>query len=235
MIELFKNWIYYIFPKRCAICCEVISYRETLCEECEHKIKPLEGKLCVRCGHSLKQCECKRFAYHFRGIAVPFANADSAKQGIYNFKLNKNYDAAKYFGEKMADKVKEVFGGIEFDVVTAIPMYRKKRKFTGFDHAEILATETARNLGIPYKPLLIKTKKNKAQHTLSAKERFENVKGAYIAIRDNSYENVLLIDDIKTTGATLDECARRLMLSGADNVYCATAVITTCKEESSKL
>lgn len=233
MFELFKNWIYYIFPKRCAVCETYISYRETLCEFCAKNIKPLEGKTCLRCGQPVKQCECKRFAYHFRGFVAPFENEGLAKYGTYKFKMSENYDASKYFGEKIADRVSEVLSDVDFDVVTAIPMNRGKRKFTGFDHAEILAKATAKCLGVPYRPLLIKCKKNKAQHTLSAKERFENVKGAYIATGKLSYENVLLIDDIKTTGATLDECARMLMLAGVDNVYCATAVITTCKEQDS--
>lgn len=226
----FKSWIYYIFPKRCAICDGVVSFRETVCEDCEKRIEPISGKICVRCGHTVKNCECKRFAYHFRGIASPFPNSGATKEGIYNYKIVKNIDAAEYFGKKMAEKVLELFPNVESDVVTAVPMSRRKRGVKGFDHAEILAKAVASELGVEYRRMLAKVKKNKEQHTLSAKERFSNVKGVYVA-RENNYKNVLLIDDIKTTGATIDECSRQLMLAGTENVYCSTAVITTCKED----
>jgi len=130
----------------------------------------------------------------------------------------------------MAEKVLELFPNVESDVVTAVPMSRRKRGVKGFDHAEILAKAVASELGVEYRRMLAKVKKNKEQHTLSAKERFSNVKGVYVA-RENNYKNVLLIDDIKTTGATIDECSRQLMLAGTENVYCSTAVITTCKED----
>ena len=235
MIKLFKNWIHYLFPKRCAVCETPINFREKICTECESKLNPITEKVCLRCGHILKNCECKRFAYHFRGVAVPFENSGAAREGIYTFKIHKNFDAADYFGEQIAKRVRELFPDVEFDIVTAIPMYERKSSLEIFDHAEFLAESTARHLGVRYKQLLLKSKKNKSQHTLDAKERFINVKNAYEAIGKITYKNILLVDDIKTTGATLDECSRKLMLAGAENVYCATALITTCKEQNSKL
>ncbi len=235
MMALFKNWIHYLYPKRCAVCETPINFRAKLCEDCEAKLEPITGEVCLRCGNTLKNCECKRFAYHFRGIAVPFENKGSARQGVYTFKIHENFDAADYFGEQMAKRVRELFPDIEFDIVTAIPMYERDKKMKIFDHAQFLAESTAGYLGLRYKQLLLKSKKNKAQHTLGAEERFINVKDAYEVIGKISYKNVLLIDDIKTTGATLDECSRKLMLAGAENVYCATALINTCKERDSNL
>ena len=226
MLNSLKSWIYYIFPKRCAVCGGVIPFDEVFCEECYGKLESIDEKTCIRCGLPSKKCECKRYAYHFRGITAPFENEGVAKEGIYNFKILKNIDASESFGKKMADKVREVFGDIDFDIVTAVPMSRRKRKGTVFDHTEILAKAVARELDLKYKKLLVKKKQNKEQHTLSATDRFENVKGVYIA-GANDYRNVLLVDDIKTTGATTDECARQLMLAGAENVYCVTAVIGT--------
>ena len=234
MPDFFKSWLYYLSPKRCAICREVLSFREVLCSDCEGKLHQMDKDICKRCGHVKKQCECKNYAYHFRGFTAPFVNEGLAQEGIYGFKFLRNRDAADFFATEIAKRVKDIFPDVEFDVVCAIPMYRLKRSVSGFDHAEILATEVARAMNLPYKRLLKKQKNCRPQHTLTAKERFENVKGVYTA-RKNAYENVLLIDDIKTTGATLDECARRLMLAGTENVYCAAAVISTCKDNDGKL
>ncbi len=234
MLDFIKEWVYYIFPRRCAICEAVIPHSDKICEDCALKIEFIVGKVCKRCGMPKKHCECKRYAYHFRGMAAPFENSGAAKEGIYSFKIAKNIDAAKYFAPLMANRIKEIFPEIEFDVVTAVPMSRKKRFSRGFDHTAILAAEVAKELSLPYRPLLSKVKANQEQHTLKAKDRFHNVKGAYSA-RENRYTNVLLVDDIKTTGATLDECSRRLMLSGTENVYCVTAVISACKEDNDKL
>ncbi len=224
------DYSYYIFPKRCAVCSRVISHKNMLCSECENKIKRIESRVCVRCGLPKSKCECNRYAYHFRGVVSPFLNQDAARDAVYGFKFAKNYDASDFLAKEMARIVREQFSDIDFDCVTAVPMHWHKKYLTGYDHAKLLAVKTARELNLPFRKLLIKKRKNKTQHTLSAKERFSNVKNAYAA-RKNNYKNVLLIDDIKTTGATLDECARRLMFSGTDNVYCATAVIGSCKTE----
>lgn len=226
----FKNWIYYIFPKRCAVCARVIPYKEMLCVSCALKIKPISEQRCLKCGQIKKRCECNKYAYHFRGIVSPFENKDAAQNAVYGYKFIKNIDAADFLSAKMAKAVVENFENINFDCVTSVPMHYFKKYLTGFDHTGILAKRTANELNLPYKKLLTKAHKNQTQHSLGAKERFKNVKNVYVA-KQNNFNNVLLVDDIKTTGATLDECARKLMLSGTQNVYCVTAVIGTCKTD----
>ena len=221
-----SNILHYIFPKRCAVCGCVISHNTFLCDCCENQIEYIKVKCCKRCGLPKKKCECKRYAYHFRGIASPFLNKDAAKDGIYGFKFSKNRDAAEFFAQNIVKQIKERFVNVSFDCVTSVPMHKQRRKETGYDHAEILARAVALEMRLPYKRLLVKTVQNKTQHTLKAAERFSNVKNVYKA-KGKMPSCVLLVDDIKTTGATLDECSRRLMLAGCDDVYCATAVIGT--------
>ncbi len=221
-----NSFAHYLFPRRCAVCGSVVGHCEKLCSDCENLIEPIVEKRCKRCGLPKHKCECKRYAYHFRAVVSPFINKDSAQRGIYGFKFGKNRDAAEFFAYYIAKNVKEQLCDVNFDCVTVVPMHPQKRRITGYDHAEILARAVAREMGLPFKRLLKKTVKNKTQHTLNAQERFSNVKNAYKA-KKNIPSCVLLVDDIKTTGATLDECSRRLMLAGCDDVYCATAVIGT--------
>ena len=97
----------------------------------------------------------------------------------------------------------------------------------GYNQSEILAKGVAQNLKLPLYDLLKVKEARKRQHEVSKfKERFNNVNGVYEVKDKLKFKNVLLIDDIKTTGATLDECAKCLKLKGVENVYCLTALVT---------
>lgn len=225
MGKILSDFLYLLFPKHCIVCDRVIHPYDSLCDGCKGLLSPVKAKRCPRCGHTENDCCCGRYAYHFRGLVSPFKNEGFAQKAIYLYKFRRNTDAAEYFAEHMVRALRETFPDVDFDCITAVPMHKTVRRRRGFDHAEYLARAVSRELGVPFVRLLYKHRSNKTQHTLNAAERFENVKNAYKAY-DNEYENVLLIDDIKTTGATLDECSRRLMLAGTENVYCATAVIS---------
>ena len=230
MKSILTDFLYLFYPKRCIVCGEVVHPTVYLCDVCEKELKPITVKTCRKCGNPKKLCCCKRYVYHFRGISSPYLNADSAQKAVYFYKFGGNTDSAEFFGKEMAERFINDFPDVEIDCVTSVPRNRKKRRDSDntlwrFDHSARLAKCVARELGVPYKPLLIKHKNNKVQHLLSGRERFDNVKGVYKA-EDNEFTNVLLVDDIKTTGATLDECSRILMLAGTENVYALTAVIS---------
>lgn len=228
----FNELFYFFFPKRCAVCGRVIRATETFCKNCVGVLTPINVKTCLRCGLPKDNCECKRYAYHFRGISAPFMNSGRAQEAVYLFKFKKNIDAAEYFAKEIVSKICRDFPDVIFDCVTSVPPHWWKNICHWYDHAAILGRAVAGVMCLPYKKLLIKCKWNKTQHRLKAKERFRNVKNAYRA-KENNYRAVLLIDDIKTTGATLDECARQLMLSGCSDVYVATVVIGACKNKES--
>lgn len=229
MREFLNSFSYLFYPKRCVVCGEVIHPSQHLCDNCLPQLKPISVKTCSKCGNPKKSCCCKRYAYHFRGVASPYINEGAAQKAIYFYKFGSNTTSADFFGKEMAECFSKSFPDLEIDCVTSVPRNRKRRReveesMWRFDHSALLAKRVSRELLVPYKRLLKKCKNNKVQHLLSARGRFENVKGSYKAL-PNNYKNVLLVDDIKTTGATLDECARMLMLAGAENVYCVTAVI----------
>lgn len=230
MFDLIKELGYMLFPKSCAVCGIPVNRNDDLCNVCRDTLMPITEKTCQHCGLPKKDCECKKYAYHFRGASSPFINEGAAQKGIYGFKFAKNYYAAEYFAGKMAEKLSSDFPEVKFDCVTSVPCHWTKRIARWYDHAAILGREVARRYNIPFKRLIVKKRRNKIQHKLSVEDRFANVKRAYVA-KKNHYTNVLLIDDIKTTGATLDECSRQLMLAGCRNVYVATAVIGACKSD----
>ena len=111
--------------------------------------------------------------------------------------------------------------------LTAVPLGRRRRRKRGYNQAELLARRVAGALHIPYADLLEKVRNNPAQRKQNARSRRVNVYGAYAVIDDSALwdKTVLLIDDVKTTGATLNECAKMLRMHGAKAVYAATVAI----------
>ena len=133
--------------------------------------------------------------------------------------------------------VKNDFGGVNFDYITAIPPRRQRMKEIGFDQSGALAKKTAKLLSVKYYPNLFKRIRQTSKQTdLSSFERQQNLNGAF-GLKGNSDniqgKTILVIDDVTTTGATFNECARVLKLSGAKAVYCA-AIATTEKNNGDR-
>ena len=215
------------FPMTCAACGEVTEGGEPLCAYCREMMKSFNPlNRCICCGNEKPDCECKHRVFHFDGLIAPFENRETAKLGVYSFKFGRKMSNADYFAKQMAFCVKNEYRDIHFDAVTFVPMHRFRLLKRGFNQSRVLAEEIAETLGIPFEDTLVCLKNGKRQHDLFGKERFQNVKGRYKANINESGKTLLLVDDIKTTGATLDECAKQLYLGGADGVYCVTALIT---------
>lgn len=215
------------FPMTCAACGEVTEGGEPLCDFCREMLKPFNPiKRCVRCGNEESDCECKYRVFHFDGLIAPFKNKDTARLGVYSFKFRRKMSNADYFAKQMAFCVKNEYRDIRFDAVTFVPMHKRRFLKRGFNQSRVLAEKIADALALPLEDTLVALKAGKRQHDLFGKERVQNVKGRYKAKGILRGKTLLLVDDIKTTGATLDECAKQLYLRGADSVYCVTALIS---------
>lgn len=220
---------YVFFTKRCPCCMKVIYPFEEMCKDCAGKLKPI-NEICNWCGNRKDNCDCRYRNFVFAKVTAPFENSGSAKNGIYRLKFSGFLQAADYYSKQMAECIKRDFRDVNIDLITAVPMFKKQRKRRGYNQAEVLAKSLSSVLKIPTNfKLLEKTKKTLTQHSLSFEERAKNVVGAYSVGKPLCGETVLLVDDIKTTGFTLNECAKQLLLNGAKAVYCVTAVITNPK------
>lgn len=223
-----KELLAMIYPKRCP-CCGEVGETDEPCDACRDGIEKerTADKLCRKCGHGKLYCECGKYSYLFEGITAPFYNRGTAQTGVYMLKFKNAPFAADYFGREMAEAFVKHFGDIKADLVCIVPTYRKDSLERNYDKVLLLAKVCAEALGIPLKPrTLKKTRRTERQHDLSHDKRQQNVKGAFEAKGDLDGKTVLLIDDIKTTGYTLNECAKQLRLSGAKKVYCLTALVS---------
>ena len=220
-----------LFPNVCVSCGEIIPAGEHLCEYCTEMARKVDfTKSCRRCGLPKKECMCSKRVFHFSGCTAPFYNDGVMKDAMYLFKFARKEYISKFFAERMAITVKTCYNDIDFDIITFVPMSLSKKLKRGFNQSELLARRLSKILKLPlYDNLLLVGRKSATQHKLNFDERFENAKGKFIANRKYNLngKTVLLVDDIKTTGATLDECAKQLLLLGADEVYAITGVMTS--------
>ena len=197
-----------LFPVRCPYCETVILKTEYACENCK---KQFPSPAIIRYAVGGYKC------------TSPFPYDGIFKKAVKKFKFGNKGGYAKQLAFPMVQSILESYPSVNFDLITCVPMHKKRLTERGYNQAELLARECAKIMNIPYFDTLEKFKENREQHSIKASERAKNVKGVYRIIdkelvRD---KNILIIDDIITTGHTLGECVGILVKSGCNSVNCA--------------
>ena len=187
--------------------------------------------ICERCGRSKDECHCGKQRRAFERCISPFYHKGVAQNGIYTLKSEGFAVTVAGFAAEMAEVVRREYGGIPFDCVTAVPLHKRELLDRGFNQAEKLGQALAQRMGIPYAALLTKITVTAPQKELTAVERSGNLLGVFDVCGDVAGKTILLVDDVITTGATLDECAKMLKIFGAEEVYAVTAVAACLSNE----
>lgn len=227
MHSLVSQIINLFFPARCPVCNEIGQRHMHLCEGCKENISRIEDR-CLGCGNPRTGCTCFKNKFTLL-LASPFVYEGTLRKAIHRFKFDGQTDLAKFFGKETAECVAHEFGDVKFDIVTCVPQTKRKRRKRGYNQSALLAKEIAKRLSLPYDELLlIKTRDTPDQHDLKGKARIKNLKDAFAADKPESVKGktILLCDDIKTTGTTLNECRKTLIKAGAKEVYCTTIAVT---------
>lgn len=187
----------------------------------------------MSCGMPLKdesdycnRCQYEKFA--FVKNRSPLTYEGETKKMIYALKFGRKKYIAQTLGALMADEFLK--SGMQADIIVFVPMTQKEEKKRGFNQSALLAYEVGGRLNIPVLPALVKIKDTSAQKELHGKERAINLEGAFsCAFEQVKNRRLLLIDDIFTTGATANECAKVLLKAGAREVNVLTSAVTTLK------
>lgn len=215
------------FPRRCAFCEKVIPESD-ICGECDKTVMRIEYPVCHLCGVGKKFCTCKSRSRHYDAVAAPFYYEGLVKSSIHRYKFCGETDLARFFSDEIAETVAEAFGSVSFDCVVCVPMTRDEKRRRSYNQGALLARGVARALELDFRPdALVKLYGTPSQRELSAEERIGNVSGVFEASNPALLQakTILLCDDVKTTGATFNECAKALKLNGAAAVYCAAFAI----------
>ncbi len=210
-----------IFPNRCFLCNIIISWDKLCCDSCLEKIPYIDEKICPKCGKS--NCICDLGICYDRCFSVAWYDK-MMRNAVVRFKVESPHNFAKFFADKISEMIKEEH--ISIDIVTCTPMSKKSLKERGYNQASYLGKYVAKELNLPFDDnILIKKDSEVHQHDLSFEERLENSfkSFSFNASKDVKGKRILLIDDIITTGSTLNACSRLLKNHNASFVACATA------------
>lgn len=222
-----------IFPRRCVYCGAVIRPERTVCNRCVEELPRIVPPICLLCGHEKADCTCKHKKQKYKAICAPFYYEDTIVKAVHRYKFEDRDFLAEPYARNMAAAVRREFSDIAFDTVTFVPFTKEQARTRAFNPSELLARHTAKESKLPCETLLQKLYETEPQHSLKSSARSGNVLGVYDVAPNVSVEGktVLLVDDIKTTGATLSECSKMLLLGGAEAVYCCTFAVTRHKKQ----
>lgn len=201
-----------LFPPRCVFCRKILpTSHPSLCPECEADL-PYTGNHASQSGDFFSVC------------VSPLYYEDDVRESLLRFKFKDATGYAGTYGKMLAESIRSELCG-RYDLISWVPLSRKRYKERGYDQAMLLALATALELDDVAVGTLEKIRHVEKQSRIgSAEKRRANISGAYTVPDTELIEGkrILLIDDIITSGSTLAECARMLRRAGAAEVLCAT-------------
>lgn len=204
-----------LYPTRCVLCREHLTPgRPRICEKCLPVLPVAEGLR--RRGDFFTVCVS---ALYYEG---------NVREAIRRYKFRGAQAYYHAFGELVAECIYRELDG-EYDVLSWVPIASDRLRRRGYDQSKLIAKNTAKRLRKKLVPTLKKRRGIEPQSLAGDKAaRKANITGAYMARHPERFsgKRVLLIDDIMTTGSTLSECAKTLLLAGAEKVICATLATT---------
>jgi len=224
------------FPAPCRICTRILDTGSPIpfCHSCTEALtQTLPEPLCARCGRpivsaasaegmSLPLCHlCRSQVYAFDFARSFGAYTPRMSRAILLLKYGNVAPIGAWFVRRLAGLIEREPQDFAVDAVVPVPLDRGRLRERGYNQAELIAKPLARMLRIPFRSyLLVRTRPRPNQLRLTRRERWETVRGAYATHKTAQVDNlrVLLVDDVFTTGATLDACSRALKGAGAARV-----------------
>ena len=210
MIRVLSKLLDLLFPPKCIFCGKLLKDRETdLCADCSANLPRAEGSV-----KSIRFC-CEAYARFYYEGKVP----ESVRR--YKFAGREAYASA--YGRQIALLIMEQ--NIPFDILSYVPVSRRRLRKRGYDQAQLIAEAVGRELGVSACRCLQKIRDNQAQSSLKEiAARNANVMGVYRIDPKASVlgKRILLLDDVMTSGSTLSECCSVLLSAGAEEVRCVT-------------
>jgi ComF family protein len=208
-----SNILDLLFPPKCIFCGKFLKKgEECLCPSCAATLPFTKGAGVSQKGNFFDVC------------VSPLLYEGNVRKSILRFKFRGAVAYADCFGKLLADCIRENLAG-KYNMITWVPLSVKRARDRGYDQAMLLALAVALALDDVAVETLVKSTHVQAQSSIEDREqRRANVSGVY-ELKDRELidgKRILLIDDIVTTGSTLSECARTLLMGGAEAVVCAT-------------
>ena len=215
-----------IYPPICPICNEIVPTGKLIHPACARLLPYAEEPSCAKCGKPVDEDEelcrdCARGGHVYDEGRAVFIYDEYMSKSMYRFKYNGKQEYARFFGRCMYEQLGDFIRSRNIEAIVPVPVHKKRLAERGYNQAYLLAKELSKSLKIPLcDHLVIRKTATKVQKNLSAASRQNNLKKAFI-VSENSvkYSSVLIVDDIYTTGATVDAVAGCLKGAGVGRVY----------------
>jgi competence protein ComFC len=229
----------FIFPDNiyCIRCGKIIDSTRiySLCDDCVRNFHWANKKTCDKCGKIVEEegiyilCkDCRHKTHYFQKGFTCLMYGLYERELIWAFKYGKQGYMAEKLGEILVDRMEPEFeNGLAIDIIMPVPIHKKKLRQRGFNQAELMARPLAKGCGLPLESkALLRKKSTPAMSNLDSVQRSQNIAGAFVIEKGKeelvTEKSILLVDDVYTTGSTVDECSRVLLEAGAKEVYVVT-------------
>lgn len=214
------NFLDLLFPKRCVSCGKFGGY---ICKDCFSKIEFVDKPVCPLCQRQAVGGKthpgCLR-PWGLDGLVVVCRYRGPVKRAIAKVKYKWIYDMEEVFVKLLGDNLWK-FNLPAGLTMVPVPLHQKRRRWRGFNQAEILAVSLAKRFGVPFADNMRRIIETATQVGLKREDRRKNVRGAFALKSNGSVQgkNILLVDDVYTSGATMAQCAKVLKRAGAREVW----------------
>lgn len=217
-----------IFPNKCPFCERTVHWTKYCCDEC-YEISGIEHNSeyrCSRCGNFVSDCVCgDNFKaadgiYYDRIYYSGLYSNDDIRNAVLSLKYSKDGNAYELFSDSLSRGIIKDREIITYDYIVPVPMNIRKKRIRGYNQSEYLANIISEKISVPVNNNLIaKIYSSVSQHDRMTADRIKYAKLEYKKIEEAHVKgNILLCDDVMTSGATLNNCARLLKELGAENV-----------------
>lgn len=225
--KIYRFMLELVFPRRCPVCDKIVRpFGELICPLCRNRIHYIKEPKCKQCGKGLVSEE-KEYCFdctnklHFYKSGLALYEYMSVKSSIYRFKYQGRCEYADFYGNDIAQKLGKEIRKWKADILVPVPIHYTKRNIRGYNQAELIANVLGKQLSIPVNTKCIKRfKKTVPQKELDDKARGNNLKKAFkICENDVKLKSIIIIDDIYTTGSTIDAIAKEFQKKGKYEIY----------------
>ncbi len=231
-MKLWNILLELIFPRRCPVCDRVQPLGDRICPTCAEQLRGINSPYCCKCGKPIEDTraeyctDCTEYSHEYKQGRALYEYR-TIRRSLYRFKYKGRQEYAEVYGELLAVHMEEIVRRWKPDALIPVPLHRTKKRSRGYNQAELLAVTMGKHLNIPVDTKIIRRiKKTIPQKRLNRQMRQNNLKKAFkIDRNDVKLSTIIIIDDIYTTGSTVDAVAAVLREAGIENIYFITLAI----------
>ena len=219
-----------LFPRRCPVCDDIIKpWGELCCPDCVKKLGYLGSDYCMKCGKGFSNQEteychdCRKYTHKFiRGRSL--YRYESVAGALFRFKYQGRQEYADFWGEELYKHLGNDICSMKAEAIVPVPLHKSRLNERGYNQSLLLGKALAKRMELPcLDKIAVRHKKTAPQKQLSYAERQNNLKKAFkLCVNDVKLNTVIIIDDIYTTGSTVDALSEVFLENGVRNVYVIT-------------